>query len=238
MENWWQWASEHTAGWPSKEEVPQGVRLNLGCGRVILPNDEGWLNIDSQPLDGVDQVVNLFEFPWPIAENSADYIIASHLIEHIPHQVRIRGTWVEEGYDHHLGTAWMQMYDTGPHPLDGFFAFFAEAWRVLKPNGVITCIAPYGATDMAFQDPTHTRYIVPETFTYLMPSVDSPYDYGLPFRYEFARNLMVFPTMALKDLAEQVIQHHMTHSWNAGHTIRADLRALKGIDSENRIAVD
>jgi len=227
MENWWQWASEHTAGWPSKEEVPQGVRLNLGCGRVILPNDEGWLNIDSQPLDGVDQVVNLFEFPWPIAENSADYIIASHLIEHIPHQVRIRGTWVEEGYDHHLGTAWMQMYDTGPHPLDGFFAFFAEAWRVLKPNGVITCIAPYGATDMAFQDPTHTRYIVPETFTYLMPSVDSPYDYGLPFRYEFARNLRVFPVMTLKDLGEEIIAHHMAHSWNAGHSIRADLRALK-----------
>ena len=214
MENWWQWASEHTAGWPSKDEVPSGVRLNLGCGRVILPNDEGWINVDSQPLEGVDQVVNLFEFPWPIADNYADYIIASHLIEHIPHEVR----QINSGnilYRHDI------------HPLDGFFAFFAEAWRVLKPNGVITCIAPYGATDMAFQDPTHTRYIVPETFTYLMPSVDSPYDYGLPFRYEFARNLRVFPVMTLKDLGEEIIAHHMAHSWNAGHSIRADLRALK-----------
>ena len=214
MENWWQWASEHTAGWPSKEEVPQGVRLNLGCGRVILADGEGWMNVDSRPLAGVDQVVNLFEFPWPIADNYADYIIASHLIEHIPHEVR----QINSGnilYRHDI------------HPLDGFFAFFAEAWRVLKPNGVITCIAPYGATDMAFQDPTHTRYIVPETFTYLMPSVDSPYDYGLPFRYEFARNLRVFPVMTLKDLGEEIIAHHMAHSWNAGHSIRADLRALK-----------
>ena len=227
MENWWQWASEHTAGWPSKDEVPSGVRLNLGCGRVILPNDEGWINVDSQPLEGVDQVVNLFEFPWPIAENSADYIIASHLIEHIPHQVYQRST----AYEERIGSAKI-FHPQGirePHPLDGFFAFFAEAWRVLKPNGVITCIAPYGATDMAFQDPTHTRYIVPETFAYLISRPDSPYDYGLPFTYEFTGNLRVYPVVTLKDLGEEIIAHHMAHSWNAGHTIRADLRAVKAL---------
>lgn len=52
---------------PKKE-----VKYNLGAGDQQLP---GWENIDITE-------VNLSEFPWPLKTNSADEILASHILEH------------------------------------------------------------------------------------------------------------------------------------------------------------
>ena len=131
------------------------LRLNLGCGKVPKA---GFINVDRLCLPGVDQQVDLFQFPWPWGDNSVDEIYASHLIEHIPHQV--------EGSQ-----------------LDGFFAFFAECWRILKPGAEITLIAPYGFSVGAMQDPTHTRFIVESTFSYLAQVDDCNFDYQLPFTF-------------------------------------------------------
>lgn len=57
---------------------------------------------------------------------------------------------------------------------DLFFAFFDECWRILEktsnpaqPAGVMTVLCPCARSNRAFQDPTHRRFIVAETFLYL-----------------------------------------------------------------------
>jgi predicted SAM-dependent methyltransferase len=45
--------------------------------------------------------------------------------------------------------------------------FWRELYRILKPDAKATIIAPYGNNNRAFQDPTHVRYIVEESFFYV-----------------------------------------------------------------------
>lgn len=57
------------------------LRLNLGCGKRKL---NGWVNVDSQPMEDPDIVVDLSVNVWPWADNSVDEVFASHMMEHIP----------------------------------------------------------------------------------------------------------------------------------------------------------
>lgn len=52
------------------------MKLNLGCGTQILA---GWHNVD---LKRSDENVDLGKFPWPWPDNSAEDILASHILEH------------------------------------------------------------------------------------------------------------------------------------------------------------
>ncbi len=59
------------------------LRLNVGCGRNIVP---GWVNIDLAPNQGVDLTFDLErcgEVQLPIEDNSVVEICLSHVIEHI-----------------------------------------------------------------------------------------------------------------------------------------------------------
>jgi len=60
-----------------------GLKLNLGCGKVIR---EGWINHDMMAGPGVDIVYDLETCgiePFPLADDSVSEIHAAHLIEHI-----------------------------------------------------------------------------------------------------------------------------------------------------------
>jgi predicted SAM-dependent methyltransferase len=226
----WQWASQNVVGWPNESEIPQGVRLNLGCGKLTFPNEEGWVNVDIAGLEGVDVKANLFEFPWPFEDNYADYMIASHIVEHIPHQVKRLVDISDKDWDYPKGTIRKQ-----EHELDGFFAFFAEVWRILKPGGIITVICPFGPTSMAMQDPTHTRFIVPSTFSYLGPQTSPTFDYGLPFAFESAMEdqSRVYGMDWLRQVPEQARAMALRHNWDAGHSLRWDGRKI-ALDSKNQ----
>lgn len=53
--------------------------------------------------------------------------------------------------------------------LDSFYAFFDEAWRILRPDGTIEVIVPrYDHINVAI-DPTHKRGYVMESFQFLDP---------------------------------------------------------------------
>jgi predicted SAM-dependent methyltransferase len=54
-------------------------RLNLACGQVRIP---GYFGIDNVQTDAADALMDLEQFPWDIADNSAEEILCSHYIEH------------------------------------------------------------------------------------------------------------------------------------------------------------
>lgn len=59
------------------------MKLNVGCGRNILP---GWVNLDSMGLPGVDMVRDLEKLqtdPLWIDDNVVEEFLLSHVIEHV-----------------------------------------------------------------------------------------------------------------------------------------------------------
>jgi SAM-dependent methyltransferase len=58
-------------------------RLNVGCGRNI---QEGWINLDSAALPGVDLVCDLEhlrEAPIGLPDETVSHFLLSHVIEHV-----------------------------------------------------------------------------------------------------------------------------------------------------------
>jgi SAM-dependent methyltransferase len=113
------------------------VMLDLGSG----PNPpHPWLGVDK--VGGL--AVECYDFtsvdPWPFADDSADALRSSHLIEHLPAM-----------------------------PLAGkdlLIRFFEEAWRVAKPGAIFELRWPvpfHPITGLpipsAWWDPTHYRHI-------------------------------------------------------------------------------
>jgi len=56
------------------------VLLNLGAGRN---QRKDCINIDITLYEGIQQVVDLSQFPYPFCDNSIDGIYASHVLEHL-----------------------------------------------------------------------------------------------------------------------------------------------------------
>jgi predicted SAM-dependent methyltransferase len=56
---------------------PTAVRLHVGCGQEAIP---GWVNVDIQPLPGVDRVVDVTQ-GLPFAD--LEMIYAEHFLEHL-----------------------------------------------------------------------------------------------------------------------------------------------------------
>jgi len=134
--------------------APQELCLDLGCGQATR---EGYQGVDLTPGPLVRHVVNLFKFPWPWGANTVAKLSSSHLIEHIPDcYVGKDGTYklVPDSHDDQ----------------DMLFAFFDECYRILKPEGKFELWCPSSTSDRAFQDPTHRRFIAPNTWLYFTDS--------------------------------------------------------------------
>ena len=58
----------------------QGIMLDIGCGASKSP---GWIGMDKRALPGVDLVHDLEVFPYPLPDECAHIILASHILEHI-----------------------------------------------------------------------------------------------------------------------------------------------------------
>ena len=156
--------------------------INLGCGTNIMPTtqpehhrlipptlyndaDIQWDNVDWNAGPGVNKVVDLFDYPWfdreaPIPamgnwkdqvlpDNTYDFALASHIVEHIPHHIVWEGQFMHRHLEYQ----------------DGWFAWFAQLWRVMKPGGKAYVLCPFVWSDSAFMDPTHTRHVGPGTST-------------------------------------------------------------------------
>lgn len=218
--------------------------LNIGCGSVTLPCEQpphhwlvpaeiyehnDWHNVDKIMLPGVDEIVDVMQYPWPWADNSFDGALLAHIVEHILHVPNMRMVTPENG------TRISELRGLQ----DGWFVFFSELWRVLKPDSIAHIIVPHGNSDGAKADPTHTRYVMPHTFGYLRPDPGSTFEYNigcnfetLPMRYSVTpmfQHLTAIPgdeeeTAQRKD---EALQMAMMVNLNVAYEFYAPLRVVK-----------
>lgn len=113
--------------------------------------------------------------------------------------------------------------------MDGFFAFFAELWRVLEPGAAVHILSPHGMSITAHIDPTHTRALFPETFSYLN------HDENAPFTKGHAGNFRTVEVVyGLTDYGEAVRQRDerqfgwaLGHEWNVVSELYVKLEVVK-----------
>lgn len=68
-------------------------KLDLACGDN---KREGFFGIDKFTTSSTDAVIDLLQFPWPIASDSVDEIHCSNFFEHVP--AALRKPFMEELY--------------------------------------------------------------------------------------------------------------------------------------------
>ena len=123
------------------------MELLLGCGSSRVkklhqqdrPEWAGLVTLDHEARHNPDVVHDLNVLPLPFPDNSADEIHAYEVLEHCGRQ--------------------------GDYEF--FFAQFSDFWRVLKDGGAILGTVPLPTSPWAWGDPSHTRVIPRETFTFL-----------------------------------------------------------------------
>lgn len=129
------------------------VKLDLGCGQNP---QEGFEGVDVRG-GKAKHAVDLFKFPWPFANESVEEIYCSHFCEHIPAR-EIEDRDISIGSEHKDAERFIGQ--------DMLFAFMDECYRILIPEGWMTVIVPSARNNRGFQDPTHRRFFVQETFIY------------------------------------------------------------------------
>ncbi len=107
------------------------MKYNLGCGADY---HYGWVNVDRFPAARPDVVMDLEVFPWTLADNSADEILLSHVLEQLG------------------GTA------------DVFLKVMQELYRICKPGSRVVIRVPDPRHDDYLSDPTHQRPVIPGLF--------------------------------------------------------------------------
>ncbi len=128
--------------------------LLLGCGKrlekivTFCDPPETWTSLwacDINPRnepesDGIHFTEwDLEKTPWPWEDNQFDEVHAYEVLEHFGRQGDFRS----------------------------FFAHFYEAWRVLKPGGMLCGSSPALSSRWLWGDPGHTRAITNESLTFL-----------------------------------------------------------------------
>jgi SAM-dependent methyltransferase len=185
------------------------LKLDLGCGDSPAAGYEG---VDRFAGAKVTHVVNLFKFPWPWADSSLAELRASHFLEHVPMiEVDDDGNQVPFGE----GT-------------DLLFKLMNEAHRVLAPGGWFEIIVPAAHSDRGFQDPTHRRFFVTNTFAYFWKDwreANNLTHYGATCN--FVSNVSFAVDSAVSLLHPEAQQKHIQSYWNGIQDILAKMQAVK-----------
>jgi predicted SAM-dependent methyltransferase len=180
------------------------AKLDLACGQLKRSDDFVGLDITAEGTLA-DIVCDLLETPWPIETNCVEELVCSHFVEHIPHW---RPGWTR----------------------DGWWRFFDEVWRIVKPGGRVEIIHPYCQSSRAFWDPTHERYIHEATWFYLNAEWRRQQELShYPTEVDF--EVVAMDGMGISDeLAARNAEHQQfarAHYWNSIPDLRVVLKSLK-----------
>ena len=181
-----------SGGDPVVMEIIKKPFLNLGCGKTHFPSAKPdghelvadalysyplWVNVDKVDGVGADKTFDLFTYPWPLEDNSFDGALLSHIVEHIPHEIKTSDI---DPLTRLVHPAITQRVKQLAALQDGWYAFFSELYRVLTPGAIVHIVSPYGFSDGGITDPSHTRYLTMNTFTHSMtPEIGD----GSTFKY-------------------------------------------------------
>lgn len=203
------------------------MKLNLGAGLRTL---EGFVNVDKFLNPGTDKQLDLFRFPWDFPDNSCEEFYLGHIVEHIPHEIKKAAFPNPVAFTTKDGLTyeWWENRWKELENLDGWFAFFAEVWRIGKPDAVVKIVAPFGYSHSAFQDPTHTRYLVPQSFAYLTQEIkeNKCFDYHLPLLFETVDFNLEIP-MDWHGIPPEGQVWAISHMWDIAQNMIATLRVVK-----------
>jgi len=198
-------------------------KLNLACGDTVL---EGFKGIDiASDCAGADYVMDLQKYPWDIESESVEEIYCSHYVEHIKHdnvamdlkEVLDKSNNFDEFKQNISKEEFL-------NPKDGFIKFFEEVYRILKPGGKITVIAPYYSSMRNDSDPTHVRGISDYTFLYLNKEQREAMHlthYGINCDFFISLNYIISNEMTLK--SEEVRNKAYKHDLNVIDDIMVEL---------------
>lgn len=135
--------------------------LHLGAGRsashIRLDDypDAEVLTLDRDPTVSPTIVCTLGDDPIPLEDDSIDFAVAIHVLEHIGRQGET----------------------------EQWFQFWEEIYRVIRPGGILHVTAPLYSSMWAWADPSHTRALCPASFLYFsQDSYRQPDSAISPFR--------------------------------------------------------
>jgi SAM-dependent methyltransferase len=211
--------------------------VNIGAGRIILPGPKPqhhaliddaiyqypyWVNVDRNGEPGIDRVVDVFRYPWPFEDNSFDGALLTHLVEHIPHDIRAVKN---------MPSSEAVRFDKIAQAQDGWYAFWSELYRVLTPGAVVHVLSPYGWSQGAITDPTHTRLITEHTFTHSMqPDPNSPFKYetgGIHFEMVEPARFGISPMFQHLVERTELLQDALMTRINVAFELAVKLQAVK-----------
>lgn len=178
-------------------------KLHLGCGRDIR---EGWINLDLEPLPGVDVVADLDRCatdPLPFEPDTFDEVMASHLLEHLR------------------------------EPL----AFMQELHRVCRHGAEATFHTPHGASDDAFEDPTHFRQYFPDSYGFFAQPAYWRADYGYRGDWQPETITLVVDRERYAGVPDDQLEWEVRHLRNTVLEMRATLRCIKPIREPRRESI-
>ena len=161
--------------------------------------------------------MDLFQYPWNFPDNSVDEFQAHHIVEHIPHEPK-PGMII----DPYATARWDELKN-----YDGFFCFFGEIWRIGVNGAKVSIITPFAHTHGAMQDPTHTRYMVPQSFAYLTEEIKSSpdFEYNTPCLFTVKACKFDIPRYLVNKEDEFTMQ--LSHFWNVTENMYVELEIIK-----------
>ena len=102
-----------------------------------------------------------------------------------------------------------------------------ELYRIAKPDATMVIKVPHGASDGAWEDPTHVRAFFPQSFRYFGQPFYWLADYGYRGDWKVEKIEILLPDSYLRNEAYSEIENAIARERNIAKGITAILKAIK-----------
>ena len=102
-----------------------------------------------------------------------------------------------------------------------------ELWRVARPDAQAVIRVPHGASDDAWEDPTHVRPYFPSSFVYFSQPAYWRADYGYRADWQPVRVTLLVPRGRCANLTQEQVMHRIETGRNMVREMVCELRCVK-----------